>query len=636
MPAPLRDLVVRLTVAAAVVLLALDGGTYDLSSRNSLAIVVWWSVALAAIAGLLAFERLPVSVLVTAGSFAAFGAWTGASTLWAESEAKALAEFNRVALYGGVFLLAACLSTRLSRRACSDGLAIGVAAVGLIALGGRLFGGLESEREVTDFLPGYAGRLNYPLAYPNALAILIALGLPLLLRTATAEGRAAWRGLALAPFPALVGALYLTSSRGGAGASIVGVLAFLALTNRRWVAAGAAIVAGLGSAAVVMVLVSRPELVDSPLSTLADQQGRSAAGWIAAICVLTGATFAASTRLVGASRRPSPLLGWATVSSLLVAGAVGLAAAHPLERFREFKRPPASVASGETSTVASHLLSVNGTGRWQHWQASVDQFRESPLLGQGAGSYEAWWAQHGSVAIFVLDAHSLYLETLGELGAVGILLLLAVFLAGVVPAGARMLRLDDEARTTTAGLLAAFFAFVVGAGVDWMWEVTVVSVVGFACLGLLLPGRREPVARPTGRLPAARLSVVAVALAVVVALGLPLLSSLQLQESQEAAAAGDLPAALAHADAARKLEPWASSPYLQLALVTERAGNLLRARGWIQEALERDSSDWRLWLVSARIETRLGTIRAGQRSLLQAKLRNPRSPLFADNPPTAP
>ena len=55
--------------------------------------------------------------------------------------------------------------------------------------------------------------------------------------------------------------------------------------------------------------------------------------------------------------------------------------------------------------VTQHLLSSRGSGRWQFWDAAVDQWRQAPLWGDGAGSYESWWAENGSIGLFVKDAH---------------------------------------------------------------------------------------------------------------------------------------------------------------------------------------------------------------------------------------
>ena len=81
--------------------------------------------------------------------------------------------------------------------------------------------------------------------------------------------------------------------------------------------------------------------------------------------------------------------------------------------------------------------------------------------------------------------------------------------------------------------------------------------------------------------------------------------------------------------AAAKIEPWAATPYLRLALAEEGAGDLASARRAIGGATRRDPSDWRLWLVAARIESRLGDPEASARSRARARFLNPRSPLVA-------
>jgi Tfp pilus assembly protein PilF len=111
--------------------------------------------------------------------------------------------------------------------------------------------------------------------------------------------------------------------------------------------------------------------------------------------------------------------------------------------------------------------------------------------------------------------------------------------------------------------------------------------------------------------------------------GILLFSHMRLEQSQTSAARGDTNGALSAALDAKSLQPWAASPYLQLALLQEQSGDLAGARTRIGEALDRDVSDWRLWLVSARIETETGNIAKARRDLRRAKTLNPRSPLFA-------
>jgi tetratricopeptide (TPR) repeat protein len=185
----------------------------------------------------------------------------------------------------------------------------------------------------------------------------------------------------------------------------------------------------------------------------------------------------------------------------------------------------------------------------------------------------------------------------------------------------------EPLRTAYAALVACFAAYAVASGLDWMWEFTVVSVVGFAALGLAFSG--DPQAPHTERRLGLRVGLPLLAACVVVAQAVPLLATTEIRESQAAVGRRDLREALASATTAADLQPWAATPHLQRALVLEEAGRLAAARRAIRAAIERDRTDWRLWLVQARLETKVGAIRSARRSLRRAIALNPRSPLFA-------
>lgn len=632
-----------LTVAVAGVMfwLAFDGGTYRLESRNVFAIGLWWTILIAVGLGLWPVARVPLAARITGGLLAAFTVLSGASILWAESAERAFTEFNRAALYLGVFVIAVLAGTRAAAGRWADGLAIGIAAVGVLAVASRLFTDVFPAGDVPRFLPATYTRLSYPVNYWNGLAILLGVGTPLLLRVAVTGERALWRGLAVTPLPVFAAAIFLASSRGGFAVAMTGTVAFLAMTERRWTAAGAVFVGALGSAAAIAMLLARPHIVDGPFETeVAASQGRTAAVALALICVGAGTLYALASRYVPRRVEMRPAFGRAVTALVVLAALLGVAASDPADRFETFKAPPAPemIEGSEEGFIKAHLLSGNGSGRWQFWTAAVEQFESAPIVGRGAGSYEAWWGQHGSIAMFVRDAHSLYLETLGELGVLGFLLLGGALALGIAAAVTRLRRAGEE-RTTVAAFGAALVAFVVGAGIDWMWELTVVSIVGVTCLGLLTGPATGVFARPRAaryrerRVPRRRLAIGAAALSlgwlVICAEAVPLLSQVKLNDSQEAVERGDGDDALSDALAARALQPWAASPYLQLALVHEQIGELPTAREWIGEAIERDSEDWRLWLVAARIETKAGEPEDAVRSLRRAAELNPRSPLFA-------
>ena len=630
------SVVPALLVAAAVFLLALDSGTYQVTTRSGLAIAAWWAIAIGVALRLWPRRKMPGEAWAAGGALLLLAAFAGASMTWASSAERAFVELDRILIYAGIFALVVLMTRRGDAARWSDGLALGITAVGLLALTSQLFPGSVGPKTAPAFFPG-ENRLSYPVNYWNGLAILVGIAFPLLLRAATAKRRGWARGLALAPFPALTAAIYLASSRGGAVTALAGVVVFLLVTGRRIPALAASAVAGAGAIGAVAVLAPRHALADGAVgSSLASAQGRSAAILLTLLGLGCAAVYAAWCAI---EPRRRLRMSRGTAAALAAAGlaviAIGLVAAHPVQKFDDFKKPPGQDGVSATDFTKAHLLSSNGSGRWQLWSSAVDEWKQKPIAGGGAGSYESWWAQHGTLRKFVRNAHSLYLETLGELGLIGFVLLMSVFGAAFLAAARRILRTAGEERTTIAALLGALVAFMVGAGIDWMWELTIVTVIAVICLALLTgpatQARREPGTARVPRLPLApRAALIAVCAIAVCLEGILFVSQMRLDQSQTAAAHGHIQAARSAALDARSLQPWAASPDLQLALLQEQSGDLAGARVRIGEALDRDASDWRLWLVSARIETETGNIARARHDLRRAKTLNPRSPLFAE------
>jgi hypothetical protein len=546
-------------VAAAVFYVAYEDGSYSVASRSAIAIAVWWTILAGVVARVWPVERIPKGAVVTGSLLAAFAVWDLASTAWAASAEKAYTEFDRTALYLGVYVLVVVSTDRRRRANVVDGLTAAIAAIGVAALLSRLFPGLFPNRGLSTSLPNASTRLSFPLDYWNGLGIFVALAFPLLLYWMLGGDRAR-RVAALALVPALGAVVYLTSSRGAVVALAGGVVVFFVAQPRLWRFFGAA---------------------------RASRRLRVAAIVLAALLVAVGV--------------------YGTMRTI-----------------QHFTRLPTGDAGGE------HLLSGGGSGRWQFWTAALHEFEDSPLHGRGAGSYGAWWLQHGSFRYFVQNAHSLYLETLGELGILGFLLVVGALAAGVVVAVRRLLGSSGGERTLIAALLGTFTVYLIGAGVDWMWELTAVTLVGVFVLGLLTgPATATPgaAAFAPGRLAAAVAAVVAGT--VVLAEAVSLLTDVEVRRSQADARAGHLRLARSHAADATKIEPWAATPYVQLALVDESAGDLAAARRAIGAAIRRDDADWRTWWIAARIERRLGETAAAKSSLEHAKALDPRSSRFS-------
>ena len=337
------------------------------------------------------------------------------------------------------------------------------------------------------------------------MGIFLALGLPLLLRLAAFASSRLVRACTAGAFPIVAVALYLTSSRGGFVTAAAGGVAFFALAPRRLVTTAVVLVAGGGSAVAVAFVRGRTEFVNDPTASAATGQGHSAAVIVLACALGLAAAYAAIDRYLLPRLRESNQLDRALLVAVVALLTVGIVAADPVQRFRDFKQTPS--AFGANDYVTAHLLSGSGNGRWQYWSAAFDEFKDDPVLGGGAGSFREYWEEHRDVYVISMDAHSLYPEVLGELGLIGFVLVIGALGVGLV-AGIRRARSNPGHGAEGPALAATFAAFVVALGVDWMWELTAVAIVGFVVLGMLLESERRRRARavraPRNSVPRAR------------------------------------------------------------------------------------------------------------------------------------
>jgi hypothetical protein len=617
-------------IAVVIVVDAVNGGGSPPAARSVAAILVWWAILMAVAFSLGPRHRVPRAALACAVLLLAFALLAGISMAWAPSAERAFAELDRVLLYAGVLILTLLFARPGDAGRWADGMAGAAATIGFLAVGQRLFPGLFPDDHLADVLPNAATRLSYPLGYWNGLAIFVALGVPLLLRAAVSARAGLWRAAAIAPVPVLTATMYLSSSRGGVGVAVIASIAFVVLSGLVR-AVLALVVAAVGSAGAIAVLAARPTLVDGPFNTAAaESNGWKAALLMVAICVLCALAYAALTAVVS-ERLRVPVVAWAVLAVVALGGIV---AADPSARLREFKAPPPVQAASGAIAVDSHLSSGSGSGRWQFWQAALDQFSNDPITGAGAGSYEPWWAQHGTLDWFVRNAHSLWLETLGELGVLGLLLVAGAFAIGLGTGVSRLRRAAGTDRTTVAALVAVLIGFVVGAAIDWVWQLPAVTALALLSLGLLVgPATKraapaaETEAEPRARF-GVRAAIVICAWLVLCAQAIPFLASQEVGASQRAAARAEVGDALRQAHSAVSIQPWAASPRLQLALVYEEAGRLDLAREEIGAAIARDSEDWRLQIIASRLAVKSGDIAAARRALARARTLNPRSRLL--------
>jgi O-antigen ligase len=166
-------------------------------------------------------------------------------------------------------------------------------------------------------------------------------------------------------------------------------------------------------------------------------------------------------------------------------------------QWQDFLRPTTGVAQG-----SARLTTARGT-RSDLYRVAFDGFEAHPLWGDGAGGFTVRWMQHRRVYETVRDAHSLELETLGELGAVGGLLLLAFLITLGWAAVRSRIRRAALPRSHAAAVGAACAVWVAHSAVDWDWQMPALTGCVLVLAATLYPVgtvRRRRSARrdPTG------------------------------------------------------------------------------------------------------------------------------------------
>ena len=636
--------------------LAMRGGGYEAVLRDQVGVALWWILLVGVLVGALPVARLSRAQLIALGALVAFAAWTGLGALWSQSSGRTVEELSRLSCYAAVLALGIATVRAGTRTALVGGVACAIGLIAVLALLSRLHPAWFPANETATFLSGAQSRLNYPLNYWNALAAMTAIGVPLLVHFAVTARRLALRMLSAATLPVMAAVIYLTFSRGGwieLGIAVAVLIAFSA--ERLWrvlTLAGA----GAGGALLIAAIHQRPAIDHELLSPAAGRHGGDeliavALVVCAGVALLAGA-IALLERHVTAGRAlaptPSGLLRRPAVRGALALGAVCallfgfLAAGGPHElshAWHSFKSPAMSVAAGQTASEG-RLLALSGNGRYQYWVSALHAFESNPLAGIGAGTFQFWWAAHGSIYSYVVNAHSLYFETLGETGAVGLALLLALLGAALLGTLKRTRHASSAARSRGAAIAASLAAFLVAGAVDWVWQIPALPVAVLLLAAAALargPAGRQGLAieqiaafdeAPRQDL-RAKLAWVALAALGVAAIVVPMGSALSLRESQSQASAGRLSSALSSARNAHGFEPYAAEPALQQALVLEQAQKLTAAAEQAARATSAANTDWRAWLVRSRIEAERGNDRAALAAWARARSLDPHDPLFA-------
>ncbi|MFZ2112538.1 MAG: O-antigen ligase family protein [Solirubrobacteraceae bacterium] len=612
---------------ALIVFLGFNAGGYFPGTPAVAALVLTQILLVRIVQARHPFEGLAPITLVAIGALACYAALTLASGIWSHSMSRALIEFDRAWLYLLVLVLFGTVQASTDNlRWLVRGLVLGVSIVCVSGLVTRLL------PNVWHTAPGVSNeRLSYPVTYWNTLGLLAALGIVLAFHlSCSLSERRVVRVLAAGVLPLSAVTLFFTFSRGAMLAGAVGLVMYVLVARPRGLPS--AVLAVIPTTSVLILFAYRANLLDTldPTTPRAVAQGHHVA-LVAGVCVLVGM----AARFLLASVLDPRLRRWARrprLDASLKRGAMLVAVAVAVVAFFALGAPHALAHDwdrfiGGASTTASggdlrqRLTDPSNDGRTPLWQVALRGFGASPFHGAGAGMYQTLWDRERSQFAYVINAHSLYLQAMAELGAPGLFLLLVLVGATILGLG---LRARGRRRTLYGALLAAAVVWALHAGVDWDWEMPVVTIGFFAVAGLALSAGGQAgsgwVPSHNTRLVLALLCLATVALPVSI-IG----SQTRLGQAEHALYASDCAAATPAALSSIGWLDVRPEPYEIVGFCDIQRGQPHLAITAMREARSHDPGSWETYYALAIAQASAGI--DPRANIEQALRMNPREPL---------
>jgi hypothetical protein len=572
-------------VAAVAGLAAANGGYFPTSWGWSSLALFWVAAAALSLRTTVRLGRLELTFL---GLITAFVAWTWLSSAWSIDVTSSILAGERGLVLIGAIVAVVALAPARPVRPLLGAVLVATTIDCLYALATRLFPG-----RVGSYDPLAVYRLNTPIGYWNGLGAFAALGAVLALGYAARGTRPVTRAFAAASLLVLVPTLYFTFSRGAWLAGFAGLVFLFALDSRRLQLAATSIVV-LPWPALAVVLASRSHALtrqNSILPQAAHDGHRLALEVLLLALVAAGVAVAAQQveRRAAFGRTVRLAFGAVLVVAVLAALGAGIArygspSTIARKAYDSFTSSPKSSAN-----LNARLFSLSSSGRTGLWHVAWQEAKAHPLVGGGAGSYERYYLQHRHTTLQVKDAHSLYLQTLAELGPLGLALLLVALAVPLVAA----VRLRRHPLVPIA--CAAYVVFLVHAAADWDWQLAGVTLAALLCgMACILAGREEYQPRSLSSRTRFALGAVVALMGALALIGL--IGNNALAASDSAAQAGNWSSAARHAHTAIRWQPWSAAGWQRLGEAQLGAHDSVDARRSLKKALAKDPNDWISWL----------------------------------------
>jgi O-antigen ligase/tetratricopeptide (TPR) repeat protein len=603
------------------------------------------------------------------GLLIAFTALSGLSVVWSVQPDASWQDAGRLLAYSAVFAAGIALVRLAPDRwaAILGGLTLAAVVVCAYALATKVFPGTLAPN-VT-----YA-RLEEPYGYWNAIGLTAAMGaIGCMWLGARRAGHALLSALAYPAMGIALVTLMLAYSRGALAALVIGLVVWFAVTPLRLRGAAVLIVGGLGAAAVVGWDFSRHALSTENILLAERTTAGHELGALLLAMALVLALVGIAIGFFGSRHAPSRAArnqAGAILISLLVLALVAFAGAlahsqrgftgsisHAVDSLTNPNAKPPPNTPGRLTAVASV--------RARYWTQAIEVFEANPVLGAGADGYETASLRYRTALLEVKHAHGFIVQTMADLGAIGLALSLALLLCWMAAAGRathpfnrrwsnwgtwlglragsrpgwhaldpreepELVRYTPE-RIALLSMLCLVVVFGVHSFVDWTWYVPGDAFPALLCAGWLAgrgplnawlsgAGTRDVSSSEARSASEGRSAALArlprdvsplragIAVAVLVAALLAAWSQWQPQRSAAASqealglASSDPQAALAKAQTAVARDPLSSQALITLAIIQQSTGQSALAKATLERAVRLQPSNPQTWLALARYE----------------------------------
>ena len=467
-----------LAVFKGLVMLALVAATaYGMLDDGLYTDELWLPVAAGVLALLFAtlfargyYADPPPAGTLALAFLAALVAVKGLSMVWTLSETETVKETLRSSMYLAVFVMA--LGALTSGRQVGPLVDTSVLVVAAVA-GYGLLQKISPIDYPVHSLDGV--RVDSTLGYANTTAMVIGMGAVLALARMATLRNIVLRGLYAALLLSFLVALYLTVSRGGIGSLGIGMILLFVLGGSRLQMLADLVLVSLPGAWLWWRMQSLPGLLAAGVS----RQEKLAAGTAFRNDLILAllAAFALQAlyallvnryELANAARRA---LGAATVAGLVLSACVG--AFVVAEHYGGVGAAYHALLSNadESGNVAQRLASLDIGSRGDYWRVAWEAWKEHPLTGTGAGTFQYTWLEDRPTMKGVKQVHNLYLEQGTETGVFAFLALLGFVLVLLGYTGRAAWRAGPrgERRLLLSGLVCALAVYLVSSAAEWHW-----------------------------------------------------------------------------------------------------------------------------------------------------------------------